>query len=314
MTQISDRTILFADLRGSTALFETLGNAEATAVVTHCVSSLSPPVDSQGGHVVKTLGDGLMAVFPTPAQAVKAAMQMHDVLAGIVAGGNAQGASAGLKSLRLQVAVSRGEVVEIDGDCFGDAVNVAARLLDHAGDNETLVTAPVLVGLGRTVKPLFRSLDQMVLRGRVEPVQVYVHGGRRSSDSAATQFGDIAPAVEPDAIRLVWLDVNLVFESRQTPVVLGRSPQAHYRVDDSRVSRSHARLDWHGGSFQLSDLSYNGTYVRFADGEIVSLRRGSCLLHGSGSIGLGGSPADPTSACVRFEVLRFGDSESAPLI
>ncbi len=314
MTQISDRTILFADLRGSTALFETLGNAEATSVVTHCVSALGPPVDSQGGHVVKTLGDGLMAVFPTPAQAVKAAMQMHDVLAGIVAGGSAKGASASLKSLRLQVAVSRGEVVAIDGDCFGDAVNVAARLLDHAGDNETLVTAQVLVGLGRTVKPLFRSLDQMVLRGRVEPVQVYAHGGRRSSDSAATQFGDMAPAVEPDAIRLVWLDVNLVFESRQTPVVLGRSPQAHYRVDDSRVSRSHARLDWHGGSFQLSDLSYNGTYVRFADGEIVSLRRGSCLLHGSGAIGLGGSPADPTSACVRFEVLRFADSAAAPLI
>jgi hypothetical protein len=255
-----------------------------------------------------------MAVFPTPAQAVKAAMQMHDVLTGIVARGSKKGMSSGLKSLHLQVAVSRGEVVEIAGDCFGDAVNVAARLLDHAGDNETLVTAAVLGGLARTVKPMFRSLDQMVLRGRVEPVQVYAHGGRRGSDTAATQFGDMAPAVEPDAIRLTWLDLNVVFASRQTPIVLGRSPQAHYCVNDSRVSRSHARLDWHGGSFQLSDLSYNGTYVRFADGEIVSLRRGNCLLHGSGAIGLGGSPADLSSACVRFEVLRFGDSEAAPLL
>jgi hypothetical protein len=160
---------------------------------------------------------------------------------------------------------------------------------------------------------MFRSLDQLVLRGRVEPVQVFVYGGRRSGDSAATQFGDVAPASEPDAIRLEWLDLNQVFASRQMPVVLGRSPQAHYCVDDSRVSRSHARLDWHGGSFQLSDLSYNGTYVRFADGEIVSLRRGSCLLHGSGAIGLGGSPADPSSACVRFEVLRYGDTENQPL-
>ena len=49
------------------------------------------------------------------------------------------------------------------------------------------------------------------------------------------------------------------------------------------------------------------------DGEIVSLRRGSCLLHGSGTIGLGGSPADPTSACVRFEVLRFGDTQPSAL-
>ena len=313
MTQISDRSILFADLRGSTGLFETLGNAEATSVVTHCVSALGPPVERHGGHVVKTLGDGLMAVFDTPAQAFRAALQMHEVLTAIVARGSERGASSGLHSLRLQVAVSRGEVVEMAGDCFGDAVNVAARLIDHAGDNETLITAPVLAGLARGQRSMFRSLDQLVLRGRVEPVQVYIHGGRRSGDSAATQFGDVAPSAEPDAIRLEWLELNQVFASRQLPVVLGRSPQAHYRVDDSRVSRSHARLDWHGGSFQLSDLSYNGTYVRFADGEIVSLRRGSCLLHGSGAVGLGGSPADPTSACVRFEVLRFGDSQMQPL-
>ena len=53
--------------------------------------------------------------------------------------------------------------------------------------------------------------------------------------------------------------------------------------------------------------------MRFADGEIVSLRRGSCLLHGTGAIGLGGSPADPTSACVRFKVLRFGDTDAQGL-
>lgn len=314
MTQISDRSILFADLRGSTGLFETLGNAEATSVVTRCVSALLPPVERHGGHVVKTLGDGLMAVFATPAQALQAALKMQEVLAAIVARGGEQGASSALRALRLQVAVSRGEVVEIAGDCFGDAVNVAARLLDHAGDNETLITGAVLSGLPRGMKPMFRSLDQIALRGRVEPVAVFVHGGRRSSnDSAATQFGDVAPATEPDAIRLDWLARQQLFASRQMPVVLGRSPQAHYCVDDSRVSRSHARLDWHGGSFQLSDLSYNGTYVRFGDGEIVSLRRGSCLLHGSGTIGLGGSPADPTSACVRFEVLRFGDTQPSAL-
>ena len=48
---------------------------------------------------------------------------------------------------------------------------------------------------------------------------------------------------------------------------------------------------------------------RFGDGEIVSLRRGSCTLHGSGSIGLGGSPSDPGSACVRFDVLRFAETQ-----
>jgi class 3 adenylate cyclase len=310
MTRISDRTVLFADLRGSTALFETLGNAEATSVVTHCVNAMGLPVTANDGSVVKTLGDGLMAVFDEPVQAVHAAVQMHDALEGIVSRGRERGASTGLRVLRLQVALARGEVVEMAGDCFGDAVNVAARLLDHAGDNETLVTVEVLQGLPLEARSRFRSLDRLVLRGRVEPVHVHVMGGRRGvGDLAVTQFGDVSTVTEPDGLRLMWGALHRVFASQQMPVVMGRSPQATFCVDDSRVSRSHARVDWHSGSFQLTDLSYNGTYVRFNDGEIVSLRRGSCTLHGSGTVGLGGTPNDPGSACVSFDVLRFADTQ-----
>ena len=93
-------------------------------------------------------------------------------------------------------------------------------------------------------------------------------------------------------------------------MILGRSPQATYIIDDNRVSRSHARIDWHGGTFQLVDLSYNGTYVRFDnDPEIISLRRGACTLHGSGVIGLGTPPSEPISPCVRFEVMKFADTQ-----
>ena len=273
MTQISDRTVLFADLRGSTSLFETLGNAEATTVVTHCVNALGKPIADAGGRVIKTLGDGLMAVFAESAPAVQASVKMHDVLEGIVSKGSERGASPGLRALRLQLGLARGEVVEMAGDCFGDAVNVAARLLDHAGDNETLVTVEVLQGLPLEQRSRFRSLDRLVLRGRVEPVQVHVLGRRRGGDAAITQFGDVSISGEPDGLKLAWQDLNRLFASQQMPVILGRSPQATFCVDDSRVSRSHARVDWHSGSFQLTDLSYNGTYVRFNDGEIVSLRR-----------------------------------------
>ena len=311
MTRISERTVLFADLRGSTSLYETLGNAEATSVVTHTVSTVARAVQPSGGTVIKTLGDGLMAVFDEPTQGLRAARRMHEDLEQLVSRGRERGASAGLRGLRLQVALARGEVVEMAGDCYGDAVNVAARLLDHAGDNEILVTAEVMAGLGPALQRRFRNLDWMHLRGRAEPVHVHVLGGERGADTmtAATQFGAVAPTLEPEAVRLQWLDINEVFDGERMPVVLGRSAQAHFRVEDSRVSRSHARLDWHGGVFQLTDLSYNGTYVRFGLGdEIVALRRKSCMLHGSGAIGLGGAPSDPTSPVVRFEVMSFHDS------
>ncbi len=311
MTQIADRTVLFADLRGSTALFETLGNAEATSVVTHCVAALTKVVDALHGRVIKTLGDGLYALFDQPLPAVQAAARMQEKLEAMARRGHQRGASSGLRGLNLQVTLARGEIVEMGGDAFGDAVNVAARLLDHASDNETLITVEVLLGLPPEQRLRWRSLDRIALRGRAEPVQVHVLGGRRGSDQAVTQFGDALPQVdEPDGLRLVWQATERLFASQQLPVVLGRSPQAAFCLDDSRVSRSHCRVDWHSGSFQLTDLSFNGTYVRFADGEVVSLRRGSCTLHGSGSIGLGGSPKDEGSPCVRFEVLRFAPTSA----
>jgi class 3 adenylate cyclase len=305
MTRIIERTVLFADLRGSTALYETLGNAEATSVVTHTVSTLAAAITAQGGEVVKTLGDGLMAVFAQPASALDASQRMHDALDLLVSRGQQRGASAGLRGLRLQVALACGEVVEMAGDCFGDAVNVAARLLDHAGDNETLVTAEVLAGLAPARRVDFRCLDRLRLRGRVEPVQVYLRPHRAPVEGELTQFGDLQPEPAPEGLRLAWLDVERVFDVDELPVVLGRSRQASFCVDDSRVSRSHARIDWHGGAYQLTDLSYNGTYVRFGTaGDVLVLRRGTCTLHGGGTIGLGASPAELGAAVVRFEVVH----------
>jgi len=312
MTQILDRTVLFADLRGSTSLYETLGNTEAATVVTRSVSLVAQIVVSHRGVVVKTLGDGLMAVFAHAVDAVAAADDMHESLERI---GNADVGLSRSPVLKLQVGIAKGEVIEVAGDCFGDAVNVAARLLDHAGDNETLVTINVRAEQDVDTQGRFRSLDRMQLRGRVEPVHVFLLEGRRFGDTATTAYGDLLPTPEPEGIRLVWLDFNRIYAGANMPVVLGRSPQATYCIDDSRVSRSHARVDWHGGAFQLTDLSFNGTYVRFDnDSEIVALRRGTCTLHGSGSLGLGASLSDATAPCVRFEVLRFSDTQpQAPL-
>ncbi len=311
MTEIVERTVLFADLRGSTAMYETLGNSDATAVVTQSIALLAQIVSLHDGRVIKTLGDGLMAMFVAPADAVVAADEMHESLERI--GGPGATATRGrLVPLKLQVGLAHGEVIEMSGDVFGDAVNVAARLIDHAGDNETLVTSTVLDALVEVEQARFRSLDRMQLRGRVEPVHVYLMGSmRRFGDTAVTAFGDVAPSVaEPEGIRLIWQDQNRIYAGTSLPVVLGRSPQATYIIDDTRVSRSHARIAWHGGTFQLTDLSYNGTYVRFDhDPEVISLRRGSCTLHGSGLIGLGGAPTDPLSASVRFEIMKFSDTQ-----
>jgi len=302
-----ERTILFVDLRGSTSLYLRLGNAQAASVVTQSLHMLGQIVAHDGGRVVKSLGDGLMAEFADPEHAVYAADEMHDSLERIIeVPGDADGNG---NALKLKVAIARGELIEVDGDCFGDAVNVAARLLDLAGDNETLATASLVDVLPSDQRERFRSLDRLHLRGRSEPVQVYRMESRRFGDTVSTQFQEAQASDLPDGLRITSPEDCRIHPAACAPIVIGRSPQAAYCLDDTRVSRSHARIESHGGHFQLTDLSYNGTFVRFGnEDQVVALRRGTCTLHGSGVISLGAPPTDPTAACVRFEVLNFSDT------
>ncbi|MEX8519101.1 MAG: adenylate/guanylate cyclase domain-containing protein [Leptothrix sp. (in: b-proteobacteria)] len=312
MTQTVTCTVLFADLRGSTSLYESLGNAEAASVVTHSVAVVGRVVEAHGGHVIKTLGDGLMAVFRDPLPAVQSAEEVHDALERVL--GSPQ--NTGRPVLRVQLAMAHGEVIEVSGDCFGDAVNVAARLLDHAGDNEVLVTSQTMTPLPPEVRQRFRRLEKLHLRGRMEPVEVWRLESKRGGvpDSMSTMFGDTAPAAIPEGMRISCDGVSRIHTVRTLPLILGRSHEATYCIDDSRVSRLHARIEWHGGNFQLSDMSSNGTYVRFGrQSEIVTLRRGSCTLHGRGIICLGVNPTLANAPVVNFEVLRFDDTDPLPL-
>ncbi|MDE2593961.1 MAG: adenylate/guanylate cyclase domain-containing protein [Burkholderiales bacterium] len=304
MSNTKQCAVLFADLRGSTALYLKLGNSEAATVVTHSLAMLGQIVARNGGRVIKTLGDGLMAVFRDPERAVESAASLQESLerSAVVPGGLPGRETA----IKLKTAVAWGEIVELDNDCFGDAVNVAARILDLAGDNETLITGPLHRQLPSDLQSRFRSIDKLHLRGRKEPVAVLRMENRRFGDTVTTMHIELSGADMPDGIRLINDDADQVFTSAEMPLELGRSPQAGFCINDSRVSRTHARIESHSGHFYLSDQSYNGTHVQFDhDEQILTLRRGTCTLHGTGTIYLGTSPNDPSAARVRFEVLSF---------
>ncbi|MEX8504997.1 adenylate/guanylate cyclase domain-containing protein [Leptothrix ochracea] len=305
-------TVLFADLRGSTSMYESLGNAAAATIVTQSVAMMSKVVEKNGGAVIKTLGDGLMAVFIHPTRAIIAAQEVQEELERL----KVRNAQNNIPNLRMQQALAHGEVIQVAGDCFGDAVNVAARLLDHAGDNETLATAQTLRMLPTELASQFRRLDVFHLRGRLEPVEVWRLDNHASGDSVmATMFGDTAPiAPVPEGLRLSVEGISRIHTARNLPVVLGRSHEATYCIDDSRVSRIHARIEWHSGNFQLTDFSSNGTFVRFGrQAEVVTLRRASCTLHGRGVISLGLNTSQAQTPMVSFEVLRFAETDPQPL-
>lgn len=295
-------TVVFADLTGSTRVFEAIGNARATETVTRLIQWIGGVCDSHGGRVVKSLGDGAFATFANGAAATKAVLEMqrthHKRL---------QNWPAPLR-MELQIGVASGEVVEVDGDCYGDAVNLASRLSDLAGPSQIWATEAVIDQLGG-IDARFRNLGPINIRGKNEMPVVYRIDWQDDLTDFLTMPATLVPPQRvPDStfgqIELSWLDMRTSFRAAELPIHMGRVDEAQFVVNDPRVSRLHARIEARNGSCVLVDVSTYGTWVRFhgtagASGEIA-LRREECVLHGSGEIGLGAPLSDFSAPTISF--------------
>ena len=288
-------TVVFADLVGSTGIFERLGDETAGRFVTQLTSALSRTFEEHSGRVVKLLGDGLFVVFPAEGDALAACVAIQKRLQDkpVYAGG------AG-NAIQMQMGMEAGEVVEIDGDCYGDAVNSAARLADLAGAEQILTTQRVREALPQLQKSQLRTLGPMYLRGKSEATEVFRVEWQAGHDADETVMGvSMFKASKSSQIELSALGQSLRLEPQGEKLTLGRATTASLAINDARVSRVHATVEWRGGHFILGDNSSFGTWVYMGNqSEPVILRRTECYLVGQGQITLG---------CER-------DAESAPLV
>ena len=277
-------TVVFADLVGSTGIFERLGDETAGRFVTQLTTALAKVFEEHQGRVVKLLGDGLFVVFGGEEHAVTACLAIQERLQEkpVRPGGTG-------RPVQMQIGIESGEVVEIAGDCYGDAVNSAARLADLAGAEQILTTPRVRAALPGPLQARLRSLGPMYLRGKTEATEVFRVEWQSGHEVDATVMG-ASMASEPPEIHL---DINIAgqtlrLEPRGEPISLGRSVTSDLPVNDSRVSRLHATVQWRGGHFVLTDASSFGTWVYFGNQpEPVVLRRTECYLVGQGQIALG---------------------------
>lgn len=299
-------TVVFTDLTGSTSVFESLGNAKATQKVTHLTRWICARFVSRGGKIIKTLGDGVLAVFPDGAVAIDAAVELQ----------RAHQKSLALEHdserLPIRVGIASGEVEIVDGDCFGDAVNIASRMSDLAGPHEIWVNSTEIDSSSRPNGVRFRLLGPIQVRGRMEPCTVYQANWHEDEPTDfLTMQGNIEAldqSMKGDflgrLIELNWLDQRKLFKSFDLPIHIGRTRQCEFFVDDPRVSRTHARVEWRNGSIMLVDVSSFGTWVRFeGSGSDVLLRREDCVLHGQGEIALGTSFAEIGVPTLKFKVV-----------
>lgn len=296
-------TVVFADLYGSTGVFESLGNVRATEAVTQATQWIAERISAHGGRVVKLLGDGVLALFDVSADAITSVVDMQR--------------SYQLRLARLpptlymplRIGIARGDVELVADDCYGDAVNMAARLSELTGPHQIWVNALAMESSHHMIDARFRLLGPIMIRGRTEPCTVFQVEWQEDQNS---EFFTVQATINEtdkftDAlggeITLSWQDNHQAFKAFELPIHIGRIRMVEFVVNDPRVSRTHARVDWRNGSMVLVDVSSYGCWVRFAGGGAdLLLRREECVLHGRGDIALGTSFGDLSAPVVSFVI------------
>ncbi len=293
------RAILFADVCESTSIYEKLGDAKALALINTLFKSLDKQVNSNGGVIVKTLGDGMVCQFREAAGAFHAACGMQEAAAHV---------DLNEKSgLKIKIGYTYGPVVLKDRDVFGDTVNVCARLASLANPQQVLTTRETVDSLPEDLKSRCRELYATKVRGRQTEVMVCEVLWRADPDKTrVNNFGtDTSPrATWKYVLKLTYQGETFTVEDAAT-ARLGRDASNEVVVPTENASRLHARIFSKDGHFVIADQSTNGTFL-MVDGttQEVRLRRGEAVLGERGWIGVGKSAVSHGDHVVRYRLER----------
>ena len=172
--KITSLTFLFTDLRGSTELYEQVGDLAAFDLVRSHFQVLNEIVAAEAGAVVKTIGDAVMATFPTPDRALAAALRMREAMHRLNDGHNGH-------DLLLKIGIHEGPCLAVvlndRQDYFGTTVNIAARVQGLADSRSILATGPVVTHPQASsllaTSGLSAVAQRRALRGIAEELAVY---------------------------------------------------------------------------------------------------------------------------------------------
>jgi class 3 adenylate cyclase len=291
----SVQAVLFADISGSTRLFETLGDEVARHKIAKCLEMLGEVITAHKGTLIKTIGDEVMCTFATADAAAQAACEMQAALEEAAT----EYTATGPLSLRIRVGFHYGPVMLENNDVFGDTVNVAARMAALAKAGQIITTQQTIDVLSTQTRPQSRLVDRAPVKGKKEAIDICELVWQQED---ITRFANSTLLSKPaeSNMFLTYRDRSICVNAEKSSVVMGRSVNADLAVEETLASRQHAKIDYRRGKFFLIDQSTNGTYVKTDDGVESFLRREEAPIAGSGVISLGKPFKQNPSEIVRF--------------
>jgi adenylate cyclase len=285
---------MFADVSGSTSLYEKLGDQRALAAIEAVLVELRKSTGLHDGRVIKTIGDEVMAVFAGADAAMQAACDMQQRVAAIPRIDNAQ--------LAIRIGFHFGPAIEEGGDFFGDAVNTAARMAGLAKAGQIITSGPSVDALSALLKESTREIDALHVKGKQDEIRIFEVIWHDSADLTALAARDTPAAMHEATLVLTYGNATIEVGTGQKSATLGREAGNELAVPDRMASRVHCKVEIRRGNFFLVDQSTNGTYVTMGGDAEIMLKREQIMLRGRGTICLGHPAADAGAEVVSYAV------------
>lgn len=288
--------ILFADVVGSTRLYELMGDLRARDMVSLCIDIMRSATEQHHGTVIKTMGDEVMATFPSADEALNSAAQMQQQITA-----NAQLRVDG-QPVAIRVGCHFGPVVLENRDVFGATVHTANRMTSQAKAQQIITTAATVEQLSPEWRASVRQIDVATIKGQGSEVTLYEVLWQTEDVTSMVPAIALGPreAKRAQRLHLRVQDHEVILDEQRPQVSIGRAEDNDLVVKGNLISRLHARIEINRSKFVLVDQSTNGTFVQTAGGEESFVRRDSMQIKGEGMIGLGRLPDRSSPQTIRF--------------
>ena len=277
--------VMFADVAGSTAMYENMGDSTARERISKALNTLISICHRHKGRLVKTIGDEILVYFLDGDLSLLASQAIQETIE--------DDRSPETIGLSIRIGLHYGRIILADNDIFGDTVNVAARIVAMTKARQILFSdslTETLISPEITAKA--RHYDRIDVKGKEKTLDIFMYAWEEESEITNMATGNLTNPFKIDedgGLILTYRSNTLKLDLESSMINLGRGNNCELIISGDLISRFHATIGVRRGKFVLTDQSTNGTFVRTLEGQNYFLRQEELTLFGSGVISLGKS-------------------------
>lgn len=290
--------IVFADVVGSTQLYDKFGDTKASETVAVCLDIMKDATYQFNGTVIKTIGDEVMSTFETVDEAMGASVMMQTRI-------SAEGKNENGIPVSIRIGCHYGPVVQEQNDIFGAAVHTANRMTSQAKSKQIVISGFTVEQMSPELRNQTRQIDVATVRGRLDEVALFelVWQPEESTSMLPTIEWENADR-KASKLLLNFKDSTVEVSDRRKSINLGRADDNDVVVKGNLISRIHAKIEMRRGKFVIVDQSTNGTFVQNVQGQDVFVRRDSAELDAEGTIGLGRTEEPGSPLAIYYKTIE----------